>query len=295
MVLGWLHRKSSDQALSGSERGQKRSADSEDLLPATTPAVKLHKDASGDIATAATVTAELPADTTEILPAAAIAVPQPESAVMLSKLAVLEEALVKVTTDLAATQSELAATKDSFSAQLKEQERNSVARENVIKDTHRQQVARLESTVEFLNQRVRSKNMVMHGIPDTAALSRPAALEHFVKSRVDDATRGREPSISHAITSVTHMGRPSEGNRSVLVEYTTSQAKHKAYALSQELRRNGFHLSDELTPKQLQTQKDMEPDVTALRSKGYRPWFRRGSLWYSNRGVPRQCRRGEAI
>ena len=96
------------------------------------PAVKLHKDASGDIATAATVTAELPADTTEILPVAAIAVPQPETAVMLSKLAVLEEALVKVTTDLAGTQSELAATKNSISAQLKEQEQHSIAREIVM-------------------------------------------------------------------------------------------------------------------------------------------------------------------
>ena len=197
---------------------------------------------------------------------------------MLSKLAVLEEALVKVTTDLASTQSELAATKASISAQLKEQERNSIARENGIKDAHRQETAQLTSTVEVLNQRVRSKKMVMHGIPDTAALSKPAALEHFVKSRMDEATRGREPAISHAITSITRMGRPGEGNRSVLVEYTTSQAKHKAYALSRELRRNGFHLSDELTPKQLQTQKSVEPDITALRSKGYRPWFRRGSV-----------------
>ena len=55
----------------------------------------------------------------------------------------------------------------------------------------------------------------------------------------------------------------------MLVEYTTNQAKHKAYALSRELGRNAFHLLIELTPKQLQTRRSMEPDVTAPWSKGY--------------------------
>ena len=113
--------------------------------------------------------------------------------------------------------------------------------------------------------------MVMHGIPDTAALSKPADLERFVKNKVNAATPSRGPSVSHAITAVMHIGRPGEGNRSVLVEYATNQAKHKAYALSRELRRNGLHRSDELTLKQLQAHKAMEPDVAALRSKGYRP------------------------
>ena len=72
-------------------------------------------------------------------------------------------------------------------------------------------------------------------------------------------------------------------------------SSHRAFALSRELRRQGFHLRDELTPKQLQTQKSMEPDVAALRSKGYRTWFRKTALFYSNRGVPRQCKQGEAI
>ena len=37
----------------------------ESLVPATTPASKLQKDASGDVLTAATVTAALPTDTAE--------------------------------------------------------------------------------------------------------------------------------------------------------------------------------------------------------------------------------------
>ena len=94
--------------------------------------------------------------------------------------------------------------------------------------------------------------------------------------------------------AVTHIGRPGTGNRSVLVEYASSQAKHSAYALSKELRRRGFHLADELTPKQMHAQK-AQADASALRSKGFRPWFRRGALYYSNRGVQRQCRQGEVV
>ena len=77
------------------------------------------------------------------------------------------------------------------------------------------------------------------------------------------------PQIKTATPSgvtVTHIGRPGSGsgNRFVLVEYASSQAKHRAYALSQALRRQGIHLADELTPAQLQIQRAMEPDANAF-------------------------------
>ena len=52
------------------KRGAKRSAVSEDLVPATAPATKLHKDFSGDVRTAATVTAAVPTDTAGTTPVA---------------------------------------------------------------------------------------------------------------------------------------------------------------------------------------------------------------------------------
>ncbi|KAL3134401.1 hypothetical protein ABBQ38_006463 [Trebouxia sp. C0009 RCD-2024] len=80
-------------------------------------------------------------------------------------------------------------------------------------------MAALEATVEFLNQRVRSKNMVLHGVPDTAAISRPADLKRFVKCRLDDAAPGRGPSVvSQSVTMITHIGRPGGGNRAVLFQ-----------------------------------------------------------------------------
>ena len=51
-------------------RGAKRSAVSKDRVPATAPATKLHKDASGDVRTAATVTAAVQTDAAGTTPAA---------------------------------------------------------------------------------------------------------------------------------------------------------------------------------------------------------------------------------
>ncbi|KAL0025963.1 hypothetical protein WJX77_008382 [Trebouxia sp. C0004] len=223
--------RSTASATPDSASGSKRFADTMQSLPASAPALKLHKDDSGDVVTAATATAEVPTDPATTIPAA--------------------PAL------------ELASIRDD---------------------------------VEFLSQRVRSKNIVLHGVPDTASVSKPADLERFVKHTLDEVTPGRTASKpSQSITAVSQISRPGTGNRSVLVEYASSQAKHSAYALSKELRRRGFHLADELTPKQMHAQKAMEADASALRSKGFRPWFRRGALYYSNRGVQRQCRQGEAV
>ena len=51
------------------------------------------------------------------------------------------------------------------------------------------------------------------------------------------------------------------------MEYASNQAKHSAYALSKELRCQGFHLADERTPQQMAAQKAMEADKIVLSSK----------------------------
>ena len=114
--------------------------------------------------------------------------------------------------------------------------------------------------------------------------------------RVDSVgpNRGSSP-VSQSITAVTRIGRPGAGNRAVLVEYSSSQAKQKTYALSRQLRQQGISLTDELTPKQQQAQKALDPDRIALRSKGFRTWFRHVTLWYLDEGVPRECKQGEAV
>ena len=78
----------------------------------------------------------------------------------------------------------------------------------------------------MLSQRIRARNMVVHGLPDMATVSTPAALERLVIDRLDRAgpNRGSWP-VSQSITTIIRIDRPGTGSRAVLVEHSSSRAK----------------------------------------------------------------------
>ncbi|DBB03824.1 TPA: hypothetical protein ACH3X3_011125 [Trebouxia sp. C0006] len=250
-------------------RGAKRSAVSEDLVPATAPATKLHKDASGDVRTPRTPRT------------------QPRLRLLYQRMQLRRHQLhspwssshriatfEQLPAQLAEVQSQLKAAVISFNKKLEEQTQSSVAREDAVRDSRQQRISALDSTLEMLNQRIRARNMVVHALPDTAAVSKPAALERLVKDRVDSIGPNRGSSqVSQSITTVTRIGRLGVGNRAML----------------------GISLIDELTPKQQHAQEALDPDRIALRSTGFRTWFRHGTLWYLDQGVPREFKQGEAV
>ncbi|DBA84406.1 TPA: hypothetical protein ACH3X1_006044 [Trebouxia sp. C0004] len=143
-------------------RGAKQSAVSEDLIPATAPATKLHKDASGDVHTAATVTAAVPTDAAGTTPAAQplVQLTEVKWQAALARIAALEQ----LPAQLAEAQSQLKAAEASFSKKLEEQTQSSLARENAVKDSCQQRINALDSTVEMLSQCIRARNMVVHGL-----------------------------------------------------------------------------------------------------------------------------------
>ncbi|DBA94335.1 TPA: hypothetical protein ACH3X1_001942 [Trebouxia sp. C0004] len=194
-----------------------------------------------------------------------------------TELAATRSELLKAQTELTAAYSDLAEFKGSVNKRLGEQTSHSIARETAVKDGLQQQVNAEGSSLEHLSQRIRANNIVLQGVPDIAAHSRP-----------DDLTR-------YSIRAVSHIGRPGSGKRAVLVEFSTHTAKHEAFKLSPHLRCSGLYLADELTPKQLKAQKGLEADFSALKLKGFRPFYRRGELKYRDQGVNRTCKRGEAI
>lgn len=200
--------------------------------------------------------------------------------------------------DLAATRSELAVSKTSLDQRLEEQTSHSIARETAVKDGLQGLLSAEGSSLEHLSQRVRANNIVMHGVPDTAANSRPADLTRFVGGKLDAASPRRGPSmprLRQSVQAVSHIGRPGSNNRAVLVEFSTHTAKHEAFKLSSQLRREGLHLADELTPKQRKAQKGLAADFSALKLRGFNPFYRRGRLMCRDHGVNRTCKRGEAI
>ncbi|DBA88830.1 TPA: hypothetical protein ACH3X1_016428 [Trebouxia sp. C0004] len=183
-----------------------------------------------------------------------------------TELAATRTELLKAQSELTAACSDLAEFKNSVNKRLGEQTSHSVARETAVKMG--------------------------------CSNSRPADLTRYVSNKLDIATPRRgSPSqaLSQSIRAVSHIGRPGSGKRAVLVEFSTHTAKHEAFKLSPHLRRLGLHLADELTPKQLKAQKGLEADFSALKLKGFRPFYRRGELKYRDQGVNRTCKRGEAI
>ena len=205
--------------------------------------------------------------------------------------------LQQTKSELAAARSELAEAKDTLDTRLQEHTSHCIARETAVKDELQQLVSTEGSSLEHLSQRVRANNIVMHGVPDTAATNKPADLTRLVKGKLDAAgpRRGSTPAPSQSIQAVSHIGRPGSNKRAVLVEFSTHTAKHEAFKLSAQLRREGLHLADELTHKQLKAQKSLATDFSALRVKGFSPFYRRGQLLYRDQGINRTCKRGEAI
>ena len=133
--------------------GAKRSAVSEDLVPATAPATKLHKDTNGDVRTAATVTAAAPTDAAGTTPAAQplVQLTQVVWQAFLARVTVLEQLLAQLTE----VQSQLKAAEASFRKKLEEQTQSSLARGNAVKDSCQQRIKALDSTAEMLSQRIR--------------------------------------------------------------------------------------------------------------------------------------------
>ena len=188
-----------------------------------------------------------------------------------NELAAVRSDLLQTQTELATTRSDLAEFRGSIDKQLGDQTSHSIARETAVKHKLQQQLSAEGSSLEHLSQRVRANNIVLHGVPDIAAHSRPADLTHYFSNKLDVAAPCRGQSsqtLSQSIQAVSHIGRPGSGKRAVLVQFSTHTAKHEAFKLSPHLRRSGLHLADELTPKQLKAQKGLEADFSALKLKG---------------------------
>ncbi|DBA76910.1 TPA: hypothetical protein ACH3X1_009510 [Trebouxia sp. C0004] len=111
--------------------------------------------------------------------------------------------LLQTQTELGATRSELlkaqteltAACSDLVEFRLRGQEAwgtcHSIARETAVRDGLQQQVSAEGSSLEHLSQRIRANNIVLHGVPDIVAHSRPADLTRYVSNQLDTATPRR--------------------------------------------------------------------------------------------------------
>ncbi|DBA99007.1 TPA: hypothetical protein ACH3X1_014280 [Trebouxia sp. C0004] len=207
------------------------------------PREKSYKDTSGDVRTAATVTAAVPTDATGTTPAA--------------------QSLVQL------TQSQLKAAEAAFGKKFEEQTQSSIARENAVKDSCQHSQTQQLSAIQLCWSVWSRPGLTVWG---------PTGSHHQSLNLSQ---------LSHALAGQVQATRQCW--------WSIPRAKHRTYALSIQLRQQGISLTDELTPKQQQAQKALDPDRIVLRSKGFRTWFRHGTLGYLDQGVPRECKQGEAV
>ena len=147
-----------------------------------------------------------------------------------NELAAVRSDLLQTQTELATTRSDLAEFRGSIDKQLGDQTSHSIARETAVKVKLQQQLSAEGSSLEHLSQRVRANNIVLHGVRDIAAHSRPADLTRYVSNKLDAAAPHRGHSsqtLSQSIQAVSHIGRPGSGKRAVLVQFSTHTAKHE--------------------------------------------------------------------
>ena len=81
--------------------------------------------------------------------------------------------LKQTQTELAAAHSELARSRVALDTRLQDHTSHCIARETAVKDELQQLVSTEGSSLEHLSRRIKANNIVMHGLPDTAATSRP--------------------------------------------------------------------------------------------------------------------------
>ena len=148
--------------------------------------------------------------------------------------------------------------------------------------------------LEHLHRHSKRNNLVVFGVPESAAYSTPAKLASHMQGVLFQTAPATELSL---VRSAFRLGRwkPDQHKpRAVLVELLSVAAKHTAFQASSRLRTAGIRLDEDLTPVQMKQRRGLSTDFQCLKARGYKPFFRGVTLKYRDGAVIRKCGRGEA-
>ena len=148
--------------------------------------------------------------------------------------------------------------------------------------------------LEHLHRHSKRNNLVVFGVPESVALSTPAALACHMQELLFQTATGSELT---KVRSAFRLGKWKQDQgkpRAVLVELLSVAAKHTAFQASKRLRAMKVRLDEDLTPQQMKTRRGLSTDFQCLKSCGYKPFFRGITLRYRDGALIRKCARGEA-
>ncbi|DBA71861.1 TPA: hypothetical protein ACH3X2_010910 [Trebouxia sp. C0005] len=148
--------------------------------------------------------------------------------------------------------------------------------------------------LERLHRHSKRNNLIVFGVPESAALQTPAALARHLQGLLFQTTTA---SGLTQVRSAFRLGKWKQDQskpRAVLVELLSVAAKHTAFQASSRLRADSIRLDEDLTPQQMKQRRNMSVDFQCLKARGYKPFFRGVKLRFRDGAVIRTCAKNEA-
>ncbi|DBA71362.1 TPA: hypothetical protein ACH3X2_011171 [Trebouxia sp. C0005] len=148
--------------------------------------------------------------------------------------------------------------------------------------------------LERLHRHSKRNNLIVFGVPESAALQTPAALTRHLQGLLFQTTTA---SGLTQVRSAFRLGKWKQDQskpRAVLVELLSVAAKHTAFQASSRLRADSIRLDEDLTPQQMKQRRNMSVDFQCLKARGYKPFFRGVKLRFRDGAVIRTCAKNEA-
>ncbi len=131
-------------------------------------------------------------------------------------------------------------------------------------DPIQQRLDSLQPTVEQGECKRKSTSMIVGGFS-------PASVYQLLAQHASNQ--------QFSITSVTVLGNPTDGSKSIRVLFSSTDDKHAAYTASKGLRPERIYLGDDLTPLQLQERQQLSHIHRQLRRRQLHPFWR-GSVLF---------------
>jgi len=145
-----------------------------------------------------------------------------------------------------------------------------------------------------LHRHSKRNNLVVFGVPESMALSTPAALARHMQGLFFQTATGSDLTLVRSAFRLGKWRQDQSKPRAVLVELLSVAAKHTAFQASKRLRAMKVRLDEDLTPLQMKTRRGLSTDFQCLKARGYKPFFRGPTLRYRDGALIRKCARGEA-
>ena len=161
--------------------------------------------------------------------------------------------------------------------------------ESMVQD-HSHKFQALDRKAEGVQRRARQLDLVLYNLPEEAEEEKDDDAIATLVWRTACAATAPEFTIK-----VKRLGARSKGHRPVLVTFDTMDDKHTFLKYANTLKPTGVKWDDYLTRQQQSERRSLATDFQALKTKGYKPFYRGSVLKYRIADKTHNCSMGQAL